>query len=130
MEVQMTITPSNLNRFTSIFTEVNGSIVTKPKETEHSGTKLGGFSPDTFRSGEVSGCHSRSEAYMETLPSRMKHVVNKATRAMWICRRMFGKTWGLSPSMTRWLYEAAERGLCPVGLVEGHVTVHGAGPAQ
>ena len=34
-------------------------------------------------------------------------VISKATRAFWACRQAIGKTWGLSPKITFWLYKTA-----------------------
>lgn len=39
-----------------------------------------------------------------TYKSHLKQVTNKVRKAFWLCRKMFGKTWGLKPVMVHWLY--------------------------
>lgn len=36
----------------------------------------------------------------------LEQVVNKATNALWISRKTFGKHWGLKPKMIQWIYTA------------------------
>lgn len=50
--------------------------------------------------------------YLDRKLTWMKHAeyaTNKATRALWACRGLFGKTWGLSPNMVYWLYTTVIR---------------------
>ena len=35
--------------------------------------------------------------------------VNKACKTLWMCRQLFGKSWGLSPRIIHWLYTAIVR---------------------
>ncbi|CAA9998748.1 unnamed protein product [Nesidiocoris tenuis] len=44
-----------------------------------------------------------------TWKPQTRHAVQKATKAMWACRRLMGKTWGISPRMAHWLYTAVVR---------------------
>ncbi|KAG7307057.1 hypothetical protein JYU34_007191 [Plutella xylostella] len=49
-----------------------------------------------------------------------KHLDNKikqATIAFWQCKRMLGKTWGLKPKLTLWLYKAVIRPTITYGSV-------------
>ena len=41
--------------------------------------------------------------------SHVTHALDKATRALWACRRLFGRTWGLKPDMVYWLYTTVIR---------------------
>lgn len=34
----------------------------------------------------------------------LEHITKRATRNLWVCRRTFGSTWGLTPRMTHWIY--------------------------
>ena len=36
--------------------------------------------------------------------AQLNNTLNKATRVFWACRKLFGRTWGLSPKMIFWLY--------------------------
>jgi hypothetical protein len=36
--------------------------------------------------------------------SHLERTINKAITALWACRRLLGKTWGLRPNMTYWSY--------------------------
>ncbi|XP_074112183.1 uncharacterized protein LOC141535918 [Cotesia typhae] len=38
--------------------------------------------------------------------SHISSQAQKATATFWVCRRMFGNTWGLKPRMVKWIYEA------------------------
>ena len=38
--------------------------------------------------------------------AHIEQVINKATSALWVCSRTFGKKWGLRPHMIHWLYLA------------------------
>lgn len=44
-----------------------------------------------------------------TFDSHLEKVTTKATRALWACRSMVGKKWGLKPYMMRWLYTKVVR---------------------
>lgn len=39
----------------------------------------------------------------------LEHVVNKATTALWACRRVIGGKWGLKPRIVHWIYLAVVR---------------------
>jgi hypothetical protein len=44
-----------------------------------------------------------------TLKGQLAKVINKAYKAFWTCRGMFGKTWGLWPHVVYWIYTAVIR---------------------
>lgn len=44
-------------------------------------------------------------------------VLQRATNALWICRRFSGKTWGMSPKISLWLYKAIVRPMVAYGAV-------------
>jgi hypothetical protein len=39
-----------------------------------------------------------------TWKQHVQHIVTKALRVYWACRATFGKSWGLKPMMTYWMY--------------------------
>lgn len=47
----------------------------------------------------------------------MEVVVNKATRALMVCRSLAGKTWGCNPSILRWMYTMMVRPIITYGAV-------------
>jgi ribonuclease HI len=36
--------------------------------------------------------------------AHLNYILNKTIRSFWACKSMVGKTWGLTPKMTRWIY--------------------------
>jgi hypothetical protein len=44
-----------------------------------------------------------------------EHVMNKACRALWICRSTFDKTRGLKPRVVRWIYSVVIRPVSTYG---------------
>lgn len=49
--------------------------------------------------------------------SHLNHKIDKATVTFWQCRRMVGKTWGLTPKTTLWLYTAVIRPIISYGAI-------------
>jgi hypothetical protein len=47
-----------------------------------------------------------------TWKKQLDRVTNKAYRAFWTCRGMFGRTWGLRPKVVCWIYAVIVR---PIG---------------
>ena len=45
------------------------------------------------------------------------YLVAKATKAMWACKSLYGKAWGLSPNMSKWIYTAIVRPRITYGAV-------------
>ncbi|WP_333765302.1 hypothetical protein, partial [Streptomyces sp. IBSBF 2390] len=39
----------------------------------------------------------------------IKSKISKASSCFWQCRKVFGKTWGLSPEKVMWIYKAIIR---------------------
>ena len=35
---------------------------------------------------------------------QLNYVTDKATKSFWACRQMVGRTWGVNPKITRWIY--------------------------
>jgi hypothetical protein len=46
-----------------------------------------------------------------TWKKQLDKATNKAYKAFWACRGMFGKTWGLTPKVVCWIYTAVVRPL-------------------
>jgi hypothetical protein len=44
-----------------------------------------------------------------TWKGQLDKFINKAYKAFWTCRSMFGKTWGLRPHIMYWIYTAVIR---------------------
>lgn len=49
--------------------------------------------------------------------SHIKSTTERAVRAMWACRRMFGRTWGLSSKMIYWMYIMIVRPIITYGAI-------------
>lgn len=41
-----------------------------------------------------------------TFKPHLDRITNRAVTALWTCRRMFGRKWGLNPRMIHWIYNA------------------------
>jgi hypothetical protein len=44
-----------------------------------------------------------------TWRKQLDKIINRACKAFWTCRSMFGKTWGLQPHIVYWIYTAVIR---------------------
>lgn len=49
--------------------------------------------------------------------SHLNNKIEKATVVFWQCRRMVGRTWGLNPKITLWLYQAVIRPMVSYGAI-------------
>ena len=47
-----------------------------------------------------------------TWKPHITRITRKATTALMQCRQIVGKTWGITPSMMKWIYTAVIRQLC------------------
>ena len=47
------------------------------------------------------------------------HITRKATTALMQCRQIVGKTWGITPSMMKWIYTAVICQLCRMHVCSG-----------
>jgi hypothetical protein len=51
-----------------------------------------------------------------TWRTQLDKVINRAYKAFWTCRGMFGKTWGLQPHVVYWIYTAVVRPIITSGV--------------
>ncbi|XP_047990715.1 uncharacterized protein LOC125229817 [Leguminivora glycinivorella] len=49
--------------------------------------------------------------------NHLNSKIEKATVVFWQCRRMVGRTWGLTPKITLWLYQAVIRPIISYGAI-------------
>ena len=41
--------------------------------------------------------------------SHLKKIIDKATTSLFVCKKMLGKSWGINPSMTHWMFTSIVR---------------------
>ena len=54
-----------------------------------------------------------------TWKPHITRITRKATTALMQCRQIVGKTWGITPSMMKWIYTAVIRQLCRMHVCSG-----------